>query len=121
LYSYLFFLYVDVVKRDDVIHIHLTFKLRGDLIELVPLTRTIQSKEDLMRLERMTQDDLESKLSNVIKQVQEIEHTDGLGIGDYVRAKYPDYFEQIVWTDQVKDLEVDVTVQLEVSRIGVIK
>ena len=112
---------VEVKKENDEIRIHLTFKLRDELIELEPLSHIIQNEEDLLELEQMAERDLEKKLRTVIGKVQKINNTDGLGIGDYVRVKYPSYYKQMSWLNELKNVKFDVSVKFKVSRIGVIK
>ncbi|GEN53657.1 Ger(x)C family spore germination protein [Halobacillus faecis] len=99
------------VSKDGSIKSHLNLKIRTELNEN-PL-----GESDLKGMEVQAEEEITRRIEEVITILQEV-HSDPLGIGLDIAAKYPEEWRQMDWEDEYKEVQFKVDVEVEIEKTG---
>jgi len=87
------------------------------------IDKQISSKGDINKIEEDLNKAIRQEINEVIRVSQSDYNTDILDLGEYVHKYHPKLWEKIKgnWNDLYKSLDINVTVDTKVRRIGAIK
>jgi len=87
------------------------------------IDKQISSKGDINKIEEDLNKAIRQEINEVIRISQSEYNTDILDLGEYVHKYHPKLWEKIKgnWNDLYKSLDINVTVDTKVRRIGAIK
>lgn len=87
------------------------------------IDKQISSKGDINKIEEDLNKAIRQEINEVIRISQSEYNTDILNLGEYVHKYHPKLWEKIKgnWNDLYKSLDINVTVDTKVRRIGAIK
>jgi spore germination protein KC len=102
--------------QDGDIKIGVEIKITAYLIEHSPLRRIIPLP-DLEQLNRLYEQKLKQDMQRMLAKLQEYQ-SDIAGIGEYVRIKFPERFVKSQWRKDFTNLEFDITVTVNIRRMG---
>ncbi|HYE83399.1 MAG TPA: Ger(x)C family spore germination protein [Clostridia bacterium] len=80
---------------------------------------SISDADDQKVLEQQLSTEIKNKCVKILDYLKST-GSDPLGIGNIVRAKYNDYWQQVDWKEAYKEVEMDVSVRLDIKQFGTI-
>lgn len=80
---------------------------------------SIPDLEAQKNIEKTLETEIKKSCEQVLTYTQKV-HSDPLGIGDIIRAKYNSYFENVNWKNVYPSVKFNVNVKLNISGHGVI-
>ncbi|AMX00432.1 Ger(x)C family spore germination protein [Rummeliibacillus stabekisii] len=92
----------------------------------MPITMTeyppdhLDRKQVRKQLEEFIEDSVEKDITRMFKKAQEVS-SDILGIGEYIRAYYPQLWREGKWKDIYKDIKIEAKVNVDIVRSGSIR
>lgn len=103
----------------------------GDNIKIqydidMPITMTeyppdhLDRKQERKQLEKFIEGSVEKDIARMFKKCQEAS-SDVIGIGEYIRAYYPQLWREGKWKDIYKDIKIETKVNVEIVRSGSIR
>lgn len=103
-------------KSTPIINITLKYKCALDEYRW---NKTDDPKEQ-QKIEKKLAGHLEALCNNTIKDVQN-SGSDPIGIGNLIRAKYNEYWNSIKWEEIYPTAKINVKVQVDIEREGIIR
>ncbi|MDI3508386.1 MAG: spore germination protein [Clostridiales bacterium] len=100
----------------DKLSIDMKVKGDADLIEH-KVTRPL-SESDIGREEQALERELISDMNDVMRKLQKEYGSDPLGLGQCVKIEYPDYYNNIDWKSIYPDVDVNISTDININRIG---
>ncbi|AGB40050.1 germination protein, Ger(X)C family [Halobacteroides halobius DSM 5150] len=99
---------------------HINTEVEGKVIE--QLNQSNLSKEKVVRrIEKRIEIKLKKEIKKLIRKTQDKFQADIFGVGEYVRAYYPNYWNSIEWHNKYPKLKIDVETQAYIRQVGMIK
>lgn len=99
------------VSKDGSIITNLDLKIKSEL-NGNPL-----GESDLKSLKVQAEEVITKRMEEVITILQEV-HSDPLGIGMDITAKYPQEWKRLDWEKEYKDVEIKLDVEVEIEKTG---
>ena len=119
---------VSIVK--DHIEFDIFFKLTGETIEQASNNSVINNEasdatKEFDSLQKKDENKISSLLKksiiNELKKLQTEYKYDTLGLGEYVRVKYPDYFKNNSWEEEFQKAQFNIDVEVNIKGSGIMK
>ncbi|GAB6099679.1 Ger(x)C family spore germination protein [Halanaerocella petrolearia] len=107
------------LKADQLI-ININIETETKITE--QLNQSNLSREEVVReIESRIENKLRKEIRTVIQKTQNKFQSDIWGVGEYVRAYYPDYWQNITWSQKYPQIKLKVDVQAYIRQVGMIK
>ena len=108
---------INIDTTNNKINADINIKLDLEIDEFAD--DNLNSYEKMTKLEKKIESHLEDLSKITISKLQEA-NSDALGIGERVKAYHHDTWENIVWRDTYPDMDIDVDIQVDLIRHGII-
>lgn len=119
---------VSMVNQQFAFDIKLNFK--GNTTEMIPHTTMMNGEQAntandsdsyKKKYEQVIAELVKQNIYQVLEKLQKDYQVDSIGFGEYVRVKYPDYFENVSWQDEFQNAKFNVDIQVNIGKQGIIK
>nr|WP_256467913.1 Ger(x)C family spore germination protein [Rummeliibacillus sp. G93] len=107
-----------VIQEGDNIKIQYNINMPITVTEYPP--DHLDRKQVRKPLEEFIEDSVEKDIARMFKKIQEAS-SDILGIGEYIRAYYPQLWREGKWKDIYKDIKIEAKVNVDIVRSGSIR
>ncbi|GAB6137130.1 Ger(x)C family spore germination protein [Halanaerobaculum tunisiense] len=104
---------------DDNLTLHINTEVEARVTE--QLSQSNLSREKIVReIETRIENKMKQEMITIIKKTQNKFQADIWGIGEYVRAYYPDYWDKIDWHQKYSEINLQVEVTAYIRQVGMI-
>ncbi|EOC99781.1 Ger(x)C family spore germination protein [Caldisalinibacter kiritimatiensis] len=111
---------IDVNIEDNNVNIKIFTKSEANIFELEPPEKKIDEKE-IENIEKRSEEYLKKNMLELIEKLQKEFKVDGLNLSEYVRVKYPDYYERTDWNEVFPEINIDIKTDIKIKGIGLTK
>ena len=109
---------IEVDYQQDKFIFNLKTELDVDITENTSGQKLIDNKKALKQMEKYLATAITKKMNNLMTQLQK-NQVDTIGIGQIVKAKYPQQYDKDYWNQQFSQAEVIIEVTVNVRRFGI--
>jgi len=85
-----------------------------------PFPGSFAGQEAIRKLEQATETYLEERAKEIIASLQNEYQSDIIGLGSEIKAYYPEIWDEIKDTDYFKQLDIEVSYELKLRRLGML-
>lgn len=113
-----------LVEDENNIKILAEIKMEGEVKQTsFEAEQSMLDHEVMKEVERLVREDTERKLRNSITTIQKEFRTDVLGIDKYLRQSHHKLWHRLEkdWTEIFPNIDIDVSVDIKIRRIGLVK
>ncbi|HHU63597.1 MAG TPA: Ger(x)C family spore germination protein [Clostridiales bacterium] len=100
----------------DIVNFKVDVDMTMEIIEHTPSEATVIPPR-LDELEHAIEKEYKERMENVISKLQGYK-TDAAGFGEYVRVKYPHFFNKEKWQEDFSKAKFDISVNINIIRPG---
>lgn len=108
------------VDNEGKVSVNMFLSIESDIYELEPPETKIDEKV-LEDIATEAEKELQKRMLEIIEKLQKEYKIDAIGLSEYVRVKYPEYYAKIDWEDIFPDVDISVKVNMTVRQIGLTK
>lgn len=113
-----------IMTGNNEINFNLNLKIKCTTIEKVNNNTVMNSENDKDSLQKKYETAisyfLKESIIKILDKLQKQYNVDSLSFGEYIRVKYPDFFDKIIWQDEFAKAKFNVDISVKIENSGII-